>query len=88
MHEYDISKYLLFLAYFIFQEDYRPEEEEEEDEGNADAGDNDDKSFFAPSDGIFFHVDSFLHLNLPRPLLRACQALGYIHPTPIQVLHS
>ncbi|XP_057430930.1 DEAD-box ATP-dependent RNA helicase 28-like [Lotus japonicus] len=63
------------------QEDYRPEEEE--DEGNADAGD-DDKSFFSPSDGISFHADSFLHLNLSRPLLRACQALGYIHPTPIQ----
>ncbi|KAH1153960.1 hypothetical protein GLYMA_18G101600v4 [Glycine max] len=60
-------------------EDYRPEEEDEE-EGN----DGDSKSFFAPSDGTSFHADSFLQLNLSRPLLRACEALGYSKPTPIQ----
>ncbi|CAJ1964511.1 unnamed protein product [Sphenostylis stenocarpa] len=60
-------------------EDYRPDEEEEE-EGN----DGDSKSFFAPSDGASFHADSFLQLNLSRPLLRACEALGYAKPTPIQ----
>ncbi|CAL5202151.1 unnamed protein product [Lathyrus oleraceus] len=61
------------------QEDYRPEEEDEE-EGNA----GDTKSFFAPSDGASFSADSFLQLNLSRPLLRACEALGYAKPTPIQ----
>ncbi|KAL5177924.1 DEAD-box ATP-dependent RNA helicase 28 [Glycine soja] len=61
------------------QEDYRPEEEDEE-EGN----DGDIKSFFAPSGGTSFHADSFLQLNLSRPLLRACEALGYSKPTPIQ----
>ncbi|KAL2322603.1 hypothetical protein Fmac_026982 [Flemingia macrophylla] len=61
------------------QEDYRPEEEDEE-EGNG--GDN--KSFFAPSEGTSFQADSFLQLNLSRPLLRACEALGYAKPTPIQ----
>ncbi|TKY46841.1 DEAD-box ATP-dependent RNA helicase 28 [Spatholobus suberectus] len=61
------------------QEDYRPEEEDEE-EGNG----GDSKSFFAPSDGASFHADSFLQLNLSRPLLRACEALGYAKPTPIQ----
>ncbi|XP_028760280.1 DEAD-box ATP-dependent RNA helicase 28 [Neltuma alba] len=61
------------------QEDYRPEEEEDEG-GNADES----KSFFAPSDGASFHADSFMELNLSRPLLRACEALGYVKPTPIQ----
>ncbi|CAK8565529.1 unnamed protein product [Lathyrus sativus] len=61
------------------QEDYRPEEEDEE-EGNT----GDTKSFFAPSDGASFSADSFLQLNLSRPLLRACEALGYAKPTPIQ----
>ncbi|XP_061355332.1 DEAD-box ATP-dependent RNA helicase 28 [Gastrolobium bilobum] len=61
------------------QEDYR-EEEEDEEEGNG----GDSKSFFAPSDGASFHADSFLQLNLSRPLLRACEALGYAKPTPIQ----
>nr|KYP60880.1 DEAD-box ATP-dependent RNA helicase 28 [Cajanus cajan] len=61
------------------REDYRLEEEDEED-GN----DDDNKSFFAPSEGTSFHADSFLQLNLSRPLLRACEALGYAKPTPIQ----
>ncbi|MED6133020.1 DEAD-box ATP-dependent RNA helicase 28 [Stylosanthes scabra] len=61
------------------QEDYRPDEEDEE-EGNV----GDTKSFFAPSDGASFHADSFMQLHLSRPLLRACEALGYAKPTPIQ----
>ncbi|KAE9591041.1 putative RNA helicase [Lupinus albus] len=61
------------------QEDYRPEEEDEEDDN---VGDN--KPFFAPSDGASFDADSFMQLNLSRPLLRACEALGYAKPTPIQ----
>ncbi|QCD78377.1 DEAD-box ATP-dependent RNA helicase 28 [Vigna unguiculata] len=61
------------------QEDYKPDEEDEE-EGYG----NDSKSFFAPSDGTSFNADSFLQLNLSRPLLRACEALGYAKPTPIQ----
>ncbi|KAK4275493.1 hypothetical protein QN277_018565 [Acacia crassicarpa] len=61
------------------QEDYRPEEEEDEG-GNE----GESKSFFAPSDGASFHADSFMELNLSRPLLRACEALGYVKPTPIQ----
>ncbi|KAL4427607.1 hypothetical protein ABPG75_001696 [Micractinium tetrahymenae] len=31
-----------------------------------------------------FSAKSFADLHLSRPLLRACQALGYTHPTPIQ----
>ncbi|KAG1354122.1 DEAD-box ATP-dependent RNA helicase 28 [Cocos nucifera] len=45
--------------------------------GGADA-------FFASSDGASFHANSFIELNLSRPLLRACEALGYHKPTPIQ----
>ncbi|OMO75436.1 hypothetical protein COLO4_26129 [Corchorus olitorius] len=61
------------------QVDYRSEEEDEE---KSNAGDS--KSFFAPSEGASFHANSFMELNLSRPLLRACEALGYIKPTPIQ----
>ncbi|KAI4306069.1 hypothetical protein L6164_029380 [Bauhinia variegata] len=61
------------------QEDYRPE-----DEDNGDSHVGESKSFFAPSDGVSFHADSFMKLNLSRPLLRACEALGYSKPTPIQ----
>lgn len=42
-------------------------------------------AFFASSDGASFHANSFIELNLSRPLLRACEALGYHKPTPIQV---
>ncbi|XP_038900039.1 DEAD-box ATP-dependent RNA helicase 28 [Benincasa hispida] len=61
------------------QEDYRPEDD---DDGTSNADDS--KSFFAPSDGASFHANSFMELNLSRPLIRACEALGYAKPTPIQ----
>ncbi|KDP35421.1 hypothetical protein JCGZ_10804 [Jatropha curcas] len=61
------------------QEDYRPEEDDDAP-SNAREG----NSFFAPSDGASFHANSFIELNLSRPLLRACEALGYTKPTPIQ----
>ncbi|KAI3464819.1 hypothetical protein Pfo_021482 [Paulownia fortunei] len=62
------------------QEEYRPEEE---DDVPTTSG-NDTKSFFAPVEGVSFHANSFLDLHLSRPLLRACEALGYSKPTPIQ----
>ncbi|XP_020584076.1 DEAD-box ATP-dependent RNA helicase 28 [Phalaenopsis equestris] len=40
--------------------------------------------FFASAEGASFHANSFLELNLSRPLLKACEALGYHKPTPIQ----
>ncbi|KAL6316532.1 hypothetical protein AAG906_018235 [Vitis piasezkii] len=61
------------------QEDYTPEDA---DEAASVGGVR--KSFFAPADGASFHANSFLELNLSRPLLRACEALGYTKPTPIQ----
>ncbi|XWS24500.1 hypothetical protein CRYUN_Cryun28dG0108300 [Craigia yunnanensis] len=61
------------------QVDYRSEDEDEEE---SDAGES--KSFFAPSEGASFHANSFMELNLSRPLLRACETLGYTKPTPIQ----
>ncbi len=42
--------------------------------------------FFAQApDGTTFKAASFGDLNLSRPLTRACHALGYTTPTPIQV---
>lgn len=62
------------------QEDYRPEDGD--DVANTTAGES--KPFFASSEGTSFHASSFMELNLSRPLLRACEALGYSKPTPIQ----
>ncbi|OAY22619.1 DEAD-box ATP-dependent RNA helicase 28 isoform X2 [Manihot esculenta] len=61
------------------QEDYKSEEDVD-GASNADGS----KSFFAPAEGASFHANSFMELNLSRPLLRACEALGYTKPTPIQ----
>ncbi|KAI8549483.1 hypothetical protein RHMOL_Rhmol06G0027900 [Rhododendron molle] len=62
------------------QEDYRPDDGD--DVANTTAGES--KAFFASSEGASFHASSFMELNLSRPLLRACEALGYFKPTPIQ----
>ncbi len=41
--------------------------------------------FFAQTpDGTTFAANSFPDLNLSRPLIKACTALGYSTPTPIQ----
>ncbi|KAL3161562.1 hypothetical protein ABBQ32_010429 [Trebouxia sp. C0010 RCD-2024] len=41
--------------------------------------------YFAQTpDGTRFSAKSFTDLNLSRPLVRACEALGYANPTPIQ----
>lgn len=67
---------------FGVQGAYRPEN----GDGEGAAADGDRKgSFFGSSEGASFHADSFFELNLSRPLLRACDALGYKKPTPIQV---
>lgn len=63
-----------------------PDEEEEED-GNPATSGNNAKPFFSPMEGVSFHANSFLELHLSRPLLRACEALGYSKPTPVQVLN-
>uniref|UniRef100_A0ACD5XNL4 Uncharacterized protein n=1 Tax=Avena sativa TaxID=4498 RepID=A0ACD5XNL4_AVESA len=71
-------------------------EEDEEEEGEVEAaqeeedtteksGTPDPSKFFASSEGASFTANSFLELNLSRPLIRACEALGYQKPTPIQV---
>ncbi|KAL5205189.1 hypothetical protein ABZP36_033398 [Zizania latifolia] len=57
-------------------------QEEEDADGQSSAVHP--SNFFAPSEGASFHANSFLELNLSRPLLRACEALGYQKPTPIQ----
>ena len=46
-------------------------------------------AFYAQTpDGTRFSAGAFSDLHLSRPLLKACAALGYTHPTPIQVLYS
>jgi ATP-dependent RNA helicase DDX27 len=46
---------------------------------------NKKSSFFnAAPEGTTFAAASFADLNLSRPLVRACAALGYSKPTPIQ----
>ncbi|KAK9828521.1 hypothetical protein WJX72_000533 [[Myrmecia] bisecta] len=45
----------------------------------------DRKAFFAATpNGTMFSARSFGDLNLSRPLVKACTALGYAQPTPIQ----
>lgn len=42
--------------------------------------------FFAQTpEGTKYSAKSFGDLKLSRPLLKACEALGYSNPTPIQV---
>ncbi|KAF3786132.1 DEAD-box ATP-dependent RNA helicase 28 [Nymphaea thermarum] len=54
------------------------------DEEESGATGTEASTFFSSSDGACFHANSFIELNLSRPLLRACEALGYQKPTPIQ----
>ncbi|KAG5414318.1 hypothetical protein IGI04_001885 [Brassica rapa subsp. trilocularis] len=64
----------------------KQEEEEEylsEDEDTAELK-AEAKPFFSTVDGVSFQADSFIKLNLPRPLIQACKTLGYEKPTPIQ----
>ncbi|KAJ8540900.1 hypothetical protein K7X08_001716 [Anisodus acutangulus] len=62
------------------QEEYRPEDGDDDVDTNVAVK----KPFFASSEGVSFHANSFLELHISRPLLRACEALGYSKPTPIQ----
>lgn len=48
------------------------------------AGKSGNGYFEAAPEGTTFAAASFADLNLSRPLVRACQALGYSQPTPIQ----
>ncbi|KAL3845334.1 hypothetical protein ACJIZ3_002737 [Penstemon smallii] len=63
------------------QVDYKPEEEDDDVQTTSA---NDTKSFYSTAEGVSFHANSFIELHLSRPLLRACEALGYSKPTPIQ----
>ncbi|KAL6286761.1 hypothetical protein ACE6H2_011151 [Prunus campanulata] len=63
----------------------QPEDEEEvDDDSPTNIADDNNQPFFAPSEGMSFHANSFIELNLSRPLLRACEKLGHTKPTPIQ----
>lgn len=62
------------------QEDYKPEDGDDDEVEAVESN----KPFFAAAEGVSYQAKSFLELNLSRPLLRACEALGYSKPTPIQ----
>lgn len=66
----------------IVKEEYLSEDDEAAEYKPEDAT---PKPFFSTVDGVSFHADTFMELNLSRPLLRACETLGYKKPTPIQV---
>ncbi|KAL6851939.1 hypothetical protein ACP4OV_020124 [Aristida adscensionis] len=66
------------------EEEEDANEDEDTAEQTAPNGAVDPSKFFASSEGASFHANSFLELNLSRPLVRACEALGYQKPTPIQ----
>ena len=48
-------------------------------------GGRDTKFYAETPDGTKFSAGAFSDLHLSRPLLKACAALGYTDPTPIQV---
>ncbi|KNA12361.1 hypothetical protein SOVF_126550 [Spinacia oleracea] len=62
------------------QVDYKPEEGDDDETDVVESN----KPFFAAAEGVSYQAKSFLELNLSRPLLRACETLGYSKPTPIQ----
>lgn len=72
------------LNFFFLKEEYLSEDEEAADSKAADNVAA--KPFFSTVDGVSFHANSFMQLNLSRPLLLACESLGYKKPTPIQVI--
>lgn len=74
-----------FLEYYK-QTEYK--DKEEGDDAPPNAADDNNKPFFAPSEGVSFRANSFMELNLSRPLLRALEKLGHTKPTPIQVQNS
>ena|ERR1712091_78319 len=62
--------------------------EQDEDGGSAGRGGKGGRSggiFATTPDGTRFTAKDFTSLHLSRPLVRACGALGYTKPTPIQV---
>lgn len=69
------------------EEETTQQEERRRSHGEAGpAGGGQDAKFYAETpDGTRFSAGAFSDLHLSRPLLKACAALGYTDPTPIQV---
>jgi ATP-dependent RNA helicase DDX27 len=63
-------------------DDWKKQKNGRSEEGQA--GRSSSGSFFSSAEGASFNARSFGELNISRPLLKACQALGYDKPTPIQ----
>jgi ATP-dependent RNA helicase DDX27 len=76
-------------------EEEREDEDDSEQEGSLDSSEDSDKdetqiekdrkaAFFADDLGPSEKHDSFLGMNLSRPILKALTSLGFAIPTPIQ----
>ncbi|XP_078448279.1 DEA(D/H)-box RNA helicase family protein isoform X1 [Wolffia australiana] len=62
----------------------RKKEKRKKENRDGNGGDRPSLGFFESSEGASFSANSFMELNLSRPLLKACESLGYHKPTPIQ----
>jgi len=66
-------------------EDEEPSDSSEESDGDETQVEKDRKAaFFADDAGPSEQHDSFLSMNLSRPILKALTSLGFATPTPIQ----
>ncbi|KAL9225761.1 hypothetical protein vseg_001649 [Gypsophila vaccaria] len=84
-HEHDSHSHSRSSPLPHSQEEYRPDDEDDEEDMVIE-DDTKKQPFFCQAEGVSSHARSFMALNLSRPLLRACDALGYSKPTPIQSL--
>merc|ERR1712226_1407291 len=57
--------------------------DDEDDDAESDADSEEEKEFFVLPPPQVKH-ETFTQMNLSRPLLRAVNELGFLHPTPIQ----
>ncbi|KAF9785870.1 DEAD-domain-containing protein [Thelephora terrestris] len=79
----------------IQSEDQEDQDGVENDEGQSDSSEESEEdetqvekdrkaAFFADYAGPSEKHESFLHMNLSRPILKALTSLGFVSPTPIQ----
>ena len=66
------------------EEDGEPSDSEESNQGETQAERDRKAAFFADDAGPSEQHDSFLGMNLSRPILKAVTSLGFTTPTPIQ----
>merc|ERR1712226_1130322 len=65
------------------EEEDDDDDDDEDDDAESDADSEEEKEFFVLPPPQVKH-ETFTQMNLSRPLLRAVNELGFLHPTPIQ----